>query len=1568
MTYNNTFDSSKNYENVRFQFGQKPVSQEFNSVQSMQHRELELAFDTLFDNGFIYLGLNLITGTPDTLTLSSGYVQINGRSRLFPSTSFNISSSGNLVTIWARLVYNEVTSTEDTDLQHPLQPDLPVGTRANATTSLTIVDPAGLSTPSDFIEQFYVQILSYNKQTGVLTKLVNNLNKFMTLQNIPGQIQPGQIGPGSIDTESIDIKVDGMSLIDKFALTVDDQSGSFLAAGGAVVYDSNTVDGVKIRLEAFRAYVQGYLVRFYRDMPFVLDHTSDTKTRSNESKTFGVFKTFVDADVNTTTDIITITGHGFTTGNSVQLSTSGVLPTATPALTALTTTYYLNCPDADTFSLHTTLADATGGTNLIDITSAAGGGTHRIGTHVYSITKTPVNTISAADGDVHVGNATAETGGQSVTRGAGDYDTLTNIPVVSIQKIKQSSTTYTQGVDYQVSGDQVQWISGTRPTQGTSYTVYYTYRAAFAIGSELTLDTSKKTLTFSGAKVPVSGTSFQITYTHFVPRVDILGVLKNGSVQIYKGTPNEQLTPPVVPTEVFQLASISLPAGSQLGDTFLDTWGYTKPSSSSIDFRTVQIIASKMRDHQRRYQNLQDIAFNSSLDSVATYLITKDPTLAKLGSFADGFYDDRLSDYGQPTQNIVFNSDLKQGEGSRSSITKIQEHDGTIPSSAKVHSASNILSLNYTEVEELAQTKWSDSIDLQPFAVTPVTRTINVPNRDLIAGQTITIEGHNWDYGENQIQFFINDTLLTGITIVTGTSGVASNSVNANGSGTFKVTFTVPGGIPTGYRIVKAISAVTLNQAEFLVGYQTASTPLPSIGDAGSNAFPQPTADAPCGQKKVVSHAFRFWKSRSVAVYTVRYDCTINNWVICATNDPIAQTFIPEQNMFITGVDVWFTGKDSTASVYVSLLETTDGVPNLENGELARTLVPNASVLVDGNATHVVFSSPVYVKAGSQYAIYLEAPVTGFKVQYAKAGGFDRTSYTSGAGGYHVYSSASTNPIGPYIGVADANKRDRDTTYRWTEKTMTFTPTTAVTVLQIDTPVYIGADSAKYIDVSGRHIVYPWIYTAAAHGLSDGNVVYFVNNTPGGRIAFGLNPNTKYYVKTVDATTITVHPTLADAQGNTNPVDLFEGEPLGNGVTQVVVLKEAIATWELKDTTTNTVIWTGSRRLLMNITDASTITNGKWVAKGYESLFTGNSGSSFDPITLVANHAYQLKISADQAAAYPWLRDNYQSDGKINGSITTFLGPNLTTMTTVSGDVLTSGTLYASPDKIGWFADKAADLRFKLYRADFSANPTTQIVFKGLNTSPGAGEISIADSFTHFTALVSALTPSNTNLSFDYSLDGGTTWLAHTPVVFKRQVFNDDVDREFWAYFNFGYYSQTRFAAQQINPQAIPVNPNKSTSAGVLTTAIKFRLNLSTTDSHMSPIVDMSNWAARLDKLGLTTTYFSRTVVDSTDAATSGTPAKVYVWAVLPSGVTQDVYLTLGGDLGSPTYVQKSSPSSTRVIDSAKGIVEYQYDYAFGDLSGFGTGLRKNPKVKVVWTTNNRFIQPQVFRIGYNIF
>lgn len=105
---------------------------------------------------------------------------------------------------------------------------------------------------------------------------------------------------------------------------------------------------------------------FGRDLAFVEVFAPVTLDNSNPVNV----DTFVDGDVNTGTDEITLTAHAFSDNDRVMLTTTGTLPTGL----STGTNYYVIYVDANTIQL--SLTEGPG--SAVDITAAAGGGTHTI--------------------------------------------------------------------------------------------------------------------------------------------------------------------------------------------------------------------------------------------------------------------------------------------------------------------------------------------------------------------------------------------------------------------------------------------------------------------------------------------------------------------------------------------------------------------------------------------------------------------------------------------------------------------------------------------------------------------------------------------------------------------------------------------------------------------------------------------------------------------------------------------------------------------------------------------------------------------------------------------------------------------------------------------------------------------------------------------------------------------------------------------------------------------------------------------------------------------------------------
>ena len=148
-------------------------------------------------------------------------------------------------------------------------------------------------------------------------------------------------------------------------------------------------------------------------------------------------ETFATTDVNTTSDEITITGHGFETGDAVELSSTTTLPAGISA----STTYAIEVVDANTILLHedtSALIDAfqnayasTAG-GEVDITDQ--------GTGTHSVFRISRGTLGIHDDDPNHSSGDYES--------EVSYTTAPFTPTTSTIKLTGSYATATQSINY----------------------------------------------------------------------------------------------------------------------------------------------------------------------------------------------------------------------------------------------------------------------------------------------------------------------------------------------------------------------------------------------------------------------------------------------------------------------------------------------------------------------------------------------------------------------------------------------------------------------------------------------------------------------------------------------------------------------------------------------------------------------------------------------------------------------------------------------------------------------------------------------------------------------------------------------------------------------------------------------------------------------------------------------------------------------------------------------------------------------------------------------------------------
>jgi hypothetical protein len=167
----------------------------------------------------------------------------------------------------------------------------------------------------------------------------------------------------------------------------------------------------------------------------------------------------------------------------------------------------------------------------------------------------PISTILAVYGYVQVS-------AESVTRGNTALDALSKTPVVVVQDVKQGATTYVQGTDYTVSGNDIQWVAGHGPAAGQTYTVDYQYNKTMVPGTDYVLTGGAVDFSAPSGDQPVNGSVFQVNYSYFLWRTDGVAIRPTGEIIIIRGIPQLSAVLPVLPMYCLPYCTVAVAPGT----------------------------------------------------------------------------------------------------------------------------------------------------------------------------------------------------------------------------------------------------------------------------------------------------------------------------------------------------------------------------------------------------------------------------------------------------------------------------------------------------------------------------------------------------------------------------------------------------------------------------------------------------------------------------------------------------------------------------------------------------------------------------------------------------------------------------------------------------------------------------------------------------------------------------------------------------------------------------------------------------------------------------------------------
>ncbi|CAM5798212.1 DUF4815 domain-containing protein [Brevibacillus borstelensis] len=440
--------------------------------------------------------------------------------------------------------------------------------------------------------------------------------------------------------------------------------------------------------------------------------------------------------------------------------------------------------------------------------------TYLAGTSYYPLNTKPVKAIRQV-------TATVERT-DTITRGnvAGTSDMLPKTPVVDIVSVRAGSTEYKKSVDFQLSGDTVDWsLAGAEPAGGTSYTVTYRYTKVMVEGTDVELE-NDGIKWLSGDK-PVVGTTFQTTYEFYLARKDVYYLTFEGEVKVIHGQSDISPYPPSSPPDVLELGEIYLP-----------------PNSNAVVVTNRKPKRLTMLELRSLLDRLERAEYNQAIADLDRQAQISDPTLLKKGIFTDNFTNFERADVTHPLFDAMLNPREKVVQlPLEQTFVELQVEQQA--STVRFHE--RLVTLPYKEEVLIDQTYATEAMNVNPYQVfgnlatirltpshdtwveesivtkkvwgwwadwrtTGTTRTetkmILDENVPYIRQREITVSGEGFEPFSDNIKGTF-DGIPVHLVPLNGTlAGTLPNTIRADKNGRFTCKFMIPPNVRTGTREV----------------------------------------------------------------------------------------------------------------------------------------------------------------------------------------------------------------------------------------------------------------------------------------------------------------------------------------------------------------------------------------------------------------------------------------------------------------------------------------------------------------------------------------------------------------------------------------------------------------------------------------------------------------------------------------------------------------------------------------------------------------------------------------------
>lgn len=551
------------------------------------------------------------------------------------------------------------------------------------------------------------------------------------------------------------------------------------------------------------------------------------------------------------------------------------------------------------------------------------------GTAVIALNRGPLNALTTA---IITKEKTV-----TLTKGTtGSLDLLPDDSVTTIISVEQGATTYTEGTDYVLNADRVDWSpAGAEPASGSSYDV--TYRYLDAVTPDATTD---DTVTLSGG---VTGTTVLLSYSYKIPRYDLLCLNADGLPVYVKGI-SSVASPraPAQPVSLLALAEIR------------NDWRGI-PEVINTDVRSVPYV--ELWAYIRRLFDALDLI---ALERLRRDIDSREP-VAKKGVFVDPWEDDTYRDAGEAQTSAIFDGQMRLAI------------DPTI----------HTLSLQQTVMLD-----WTEEVIVRQELATGCMKVNPYQNFEpLPASLELDPAADFWT--ETETEWLSDQTRQIGvggdvIFRITQTELVSERTERLENLRQISVDFIVRGFGPG-----ETLSSLTFDGLNV-----TPAGPLVADVDGqvvGSFTIP---ANVPSGTKRVVATggggtpASAQFVGQGFVEIDVMRRVTVTR--VTGGVDPLAQTFTLVEPRHIAGVDlrICAVGNEDN-SLLVEIHPVENGIPTAEI--VAQVGVSMVGVS-PGQWISPRFQSPVFLTADREWAIMVKTDDADHALSIGRVGDFDSAS------------------------------------------------------------------------------------------------------------------------------------------------------------------------------------------------------------------------------------------------------------------------------------------------------------------------------------------------------------------------------------------------------------------------------------------------------------------------------------------------------------------------------------------------------------------------------------------------